>query len=65
MPLEKLLITHLPLAREESITALCEIDLSAGMVIFPIKGFDLFTDFNNLYSSQCTHCNKYLHTRQF
>ena len=39
LPLEKFLITDCPFAIEAKIIALWEIDLSAGIVISPFRGF--------------------------
>ena len=44
-PLEKFLITDFPLARLDSITALCEIDLSEGIVILPLSPCSSFEQF--------------------
>ena len=44
-PSEKFLIVEMPSAKDAKITALCEIDLSAGIVISPfsvLKFFDTF-----------------------
>ena len=41
-PIKKLDIFAFPAARELNITALCDIDLSGGIVISPLSEFDLF-----------------------
>ena len=42
LPNEKFLMRDFPLAIEDSITARCEIDLSEGMVIVPLRPVEIF-----------------------